>query len=45
MITTAIIKYPVPGTILFSDTLTIHYKLSSYTDAQVAGIKFILNEV
>ena len=45
MITTAIIKYPAPGTILFSDTLTIHYKLSSYTDAQVAGIKFILNEV
>jgi alpha-tubulin suppressor-like RCC1 family protein len=45
MITTAIIKYPAPGTILFSDTLTIHYKLSSYTDAQVAGIKFILNGV
>jgi len=37
------IKYPIEGTVLFSDTLTIHYKLSSNTDPNVYGIKFIVN--
>lgn len=37
------IKYPIEGTVLFSDTLVIHYNLSSKIDPNVYGIKFIIN--
>lgn len=43
MITKVNIKYPVEGTVLFSDTLTIHYNLTSKTDPNVFGIRFIVN--
>lgn len=43
MNTTVNIKYPVEGTVLFSDTLTIHYNLSSRSDPNVFGVKFIIN--
>lgn len=44
MNTTVNIKYPIEGTVLFSETLTIHYNLSTKTDPNVFGIKFIVNE-
>lgn len=44
MNTKAIINYPVQGTVLFSDTLTIHYKFTSYSDPIVKGIKFIIED-
>ena len=44
MSTKAIINYPINGTVLFSDNITIHYKLSEYTDPNVKGIVFVLNE-
>ena len=37
------IKYPIEGTVLFSDTLTIHYNLTNKTDPNVFGIRFIVN--
>jgi len=43
MNTTVNIKYPVDQTVLFSDTLTIHYKLSSNSDPNIGGIRFILD--
>lgn len=43
MSTKAIIKYPVEGTVLFSDSININYKLSSYTDPNVGGIRFIMD--
>jgi len=43
MNTTVNIKYPIEGTVLFSETLTIHYNLSTKTDPTVFGIKFIVN--
>lgn len=44
MSTPPTINYPVEGTLLFSDTLTIHYKLAQQLDLSVAGIEFVLDE-
>lgn len=38
------INYPIEGTLLFSDTLTIHYKLDQKLDPAVVGIEFVLND-
>lgn len=45
MSTKAIIKYPVENSLLFSNELTIHYTLSSFTDPSVFGIVFVLDGV
>jgi hypothetical protein len=37
------IIYPVQGTALFSNSLTIHYNLSNYTDPNIFGIRFIID--
>jgi hypothetical protein len=45
MSTKAIIQYPANGTVLFADNLTIHYKLTSYSDPNVSGVRFIVDGV
>jgi hypothetical protein len=37
------IVYPVQGTALFSNSLTIHYNLNNYTDPNIFGIRFVID--
>lgn len=40
-----IIKYPVEGTILFSDTLTIHHDLLNKADPYISGIHYEIDGI
>ena len=43
MNTKLLIKYPVQETVLFSDSLTVHYSLSNSYDVNLYGIRFVLD--
>ena len=43
MPTNVILQYPVQDTVLFSDTLRVNYKLSSYSDPNVKSVYFELD--
>jgi hypothetical protein len=45
MPTNLILHYPVQNTVLFSDTLRVNYKLSSYSDPNVKSVYFELDGV
>lgn len=44
MNTEIIVKYPIEGTVLFTDKLNIHYTLSSFVDPKVASIRFTIGD-